>query len=340
MSKRGLILISLILLSLHCSAQKTDSLIQAGKSLRSNENYKQAIEAYLKALKIDKNSPSINYEVAYTYLLINDYKNAIKYCNRIIRLNQEKTVEAYILKGSVLDYMGKSKKSGRLYCNALKKFPNNYLLNYNLGITYYNSNQLTNAKNQFLKAIEIDKLQPNSHFMLGLLMNETGDRVQSMLSLYFFLMLEPNTERSTEAYKILTNAWKQNIEVDSLNSSRFIIKYSPKNINGEFSSIDLSVSSTYAFNLRKNEKGKNDYEIFVSNTSSFFNLLGDYKAINNDTWHTIYFKFFNDLFLANQVEPFCYYISSTCDDVFINSWLELNKDKIQSFSSWANNRLY
>jgi len=339
MSRIFLVSIFAILFSLKSYAQDVDSLIQVGNTLRNSNNPQQAIKVYRKILEIEKSSSIANYEIAYTYLALNDYKNTIKYSNRVINSKSQKTVEAYVLKGSALDYMEKTKKSIKLYNYAIKHYPNSYLLHFNLGISYFNNGQLLNAKFHFLKSIEIDNLQPSSHFMLGLLLNDTGDRVQSMLSLYFFLMLEPNTERSVEAYKLLINLWKKNIEVDSTKTSSYRIGYNPKEGGGDFNTADLLISSIYARSIGRNQQYKNDYLLLISNTVSFFSLLSDYKDFKQDVWHSLYVKFFNDLFINNQAEAFCYYISSTCDDAAINSWLEFNRDKIESFSLWANKRM-
>lgn len=330
----------LFLLSNLSISQNIDSLIQNGNKLRAIGNPDLAIVEYKKALTINKKSSETNYEMAYTYQILNDFENTIKYCNRTIRARSTKVIEAYILKGSALDYLGKQKKSTRLYCQAIKKHPNNYLLQYNLGITYHNRNKLAKAETQYIKSIEIDKLQPSSHYMLGILMNDSGNRVKSMLSLYFFLLLEPNTERSVEALELLTSLWKKNVEVNPLNPGSEIITYNSNKENINFNSIDLAISSIYARNSRLNKQKQNDYEFFISNTLSLFSLLYNYKdTTNQGPWETLYAKIFKDLASANLVEPFCYYISSSKDDIVINTWLESSKEKIDSFSNWINQRL-
>lgn len=339
MSKKYLISFFAILITFHSIAQTIDSLIRIGNELRNSGSHQQAINTYRKIFEYKKNSSLANYEIAYTYLIINDYKNSIKYSNRVIKAQSEKMIEGYIIKGSALDYMRKSKKSIRVYNHAIKLYPNSYLLQYNLGITCYNNNQLANAENNFLKSIEIDKFQPSSHFMLGLLMNEKKNRVQSMLSLYFFLMLEPNTERSVEAYKLLMSLWEKNIEVDSTKPNSLRIIYTPKLGGNDFNAIDLSISSIYASSIGKKQHGKYDYNLFMSNTLSLFNLIGDFKNVNEDVWHNLYIRFFSNLFINNQAELFCYYISTTCDDAIINSWLESNRDRIETFSLWVNENL-
>lgn len=330
----------IIFLLSHLSfSQNIDSLIQNGSKLRNIGNPDLAILEYKKALTINKKSSDANYEVAYTYQILNDFKNTIKYCNRVIRLNSTRIIEAYILKGSALDYLGNQKKSTRLYKKAIKQYPNNYLLEYNLGITFHNRNKLVDAEIHYIKSIEIDRLQPSGHYMLGILMNDRGDRVKSMLSLYFFLLLEPNTERSAEALKLLTNLWRKNLEVNPLNPNSTIIKYNPNKERSNYNAIDLAISSIYVRNSGLIMHKQNDFEFFISNTLSLFSLLGDYNINSQELWRTIYIKMFKDLATINLVEPFCYYINSSNDDIIINIWLESNIEKIDFFSTWVNQRL-
>ncbi len=330
----------LFLLSHLSISQNIDSLIQNGNKLRTIGNSDLAIVDYKKALTVNKKSSEANYEIAYTYQILNNLKNTIKYCNRVIRLKSTRIIEAYILKGSALDYLGKQKKSTRLYCQAIKQYPNNYLLEYNLGITYHNRSKLADAEIHYIKSMEIDRLQPSSHYMLGILMNDRGDRVKSMLSLYFFLLLEPNTERSADALNLLTDLWQKNLEVNPLTPNSAIITYNPNKESIAFNAIDLAVSSIYARNSGLNRPKQNDYEFLISNTLSLFSLLGDYNnTTSQEPWGTQYIKIFKDLATANLVEPFCYYISSSNDDMLLNGWLELNKEKIDIFSNWVNQRL-
>jgi hypothetical protein len=171
-------------------------------------------------------------------------------------------------------------------------------------------------------------------------MNDRGDRVKSMLSLYFFLLLEPNTERSAEALKLLTNLWQKNLEDNPLTPNSVIITYNPNKESIAFNTIDLAISSIYARNSGLNRPKQNDYKFFISNTLSLFSLLGDYNnTISQEPWKSLYIKIYKDLATANLVEPFCYYISSSNDDILINGWLELNKEKIDIFSNWVNQRL-
>jgi len=335
-----LTIILLTIYHLFCYAQNIDSLTIYGIELRNSGNYNQAIQKFQEALSVDKKSPTINYELAVTYLAKNDYRQTIKTCNRIIRTKSQKTIDAIILKGSALDYLGEKNKSIKLYKTAINDYPNNFLLHFNLGISYHNNNQFDEAENEYIKTIELNKLHSSSHLMLGLLMNDYGRRVEGMLSLYFFLLLEPNTDRSVEAYQLLQNLWLQNVEIVKNDTSNIKIFANPKSENKTFNSIDLLVSSIEANTYKQSNKGLNKHENFIRNTDEFFKLFYSFKSHDKENiWENLHLPLFKYINESNLVESYCYYISLTCDDEIINGWHEMNRDKIEIFSRLINSYL-
>ena len=321
-------------------SQSIDSLVAKGDDFRSNGFTELAIKEYQKALGINENSSIAGYNLAYTYLLSGRYDLTIKYCNRIIKGGSEKVLDAYVLKGSALDYMGKHNKSIRMYRRAIKSYPSSYLLYYNLGICYHNKNNLDNAEFQYVKSIEVDKLQASSYYMLGILLNEKGERAKSMLSLYFFLLLEPNTERSIEAIKLLISEWKQNVKIESSGNPSIQATQKIGKMNQSRNALDIEISTIYARNFKLNQQKSTDCELFILSTMSLFNYLIDFQHQDgSESWINQNLNFFRDIALADQTEAFSYYISFTCDDAAINGWLETNRNKIELFSKWMNERL-
>ena len=101
-------------------------------------DYEGAIQFYKKALQSDKNSIQANYELASSYLAIKNYANTLKYADKVIARNLDYVDQAYILKGSALDLMGRKPEAINTYRLALKKYKTNHLLYYNLALTSFN----------------------------------------------------------------------------------------------------------------------------------------------------------------------------------------------------------
>ena len=93
---------------------------------------------YKKALTSNPASVQAKYEMAFTYLQLKDYTNAIKYSEKVIAANKDYVDQAYIVKGTALDYLNKPQDAANIYKQALKKFPKTQLLYYNLALTSFN----------------------------------------------------------------------------------------------------------------------------------------------------------------------------------------------------------
>ena len=334
---RFIIVFLAIILSQNLFSQNIDSLIKEAISLKNQGEYRLAITAFENALKINKNSSEVNLELANIYITSNNYKKALKYCNWIIRNNLTGKAKAYLIKGSVLDYMGKPNRSIRVYKQAILNYPNDYLLHFNLGITYHNRNKINEAESEYIHSIEISPIEPSSHYMLGVVMSQKGERLKSMLALYYFLLLEPDTERSIEAIKLLLELWKQNIEFDPANPSSTKILSSKNKHNA---SLDIEISSIFAKSLSHFTPPIDEFNLLVENTKSLLAKTEIFKdSLEKGIWEKLYFKFYSDLAISNQIEAFSYYTASSCDNSQINGWLETNREKISSFSTWVNKEL-
>ena len=121
------------------SAQEVqNNFIIEGIKMYDKGDYEGALEMYKKALTSNPASVQAKYEMASTYLQLKDYTNAIKYSEKVIAANKDYADQAYIVKGTALDYLNKPQDAANIYKQALKKFPKNQLLYYNLALTSLN----------------------------------------------------------------------------------------------------------------------------------------------------------------------------------------------------------
>jgi len=327
------VFITLFISNGYSQTNDIQSFIEKGIQLHDNGDYKGAIEQYKKALKIDKNSAIANYEIASSYFALKDYKKAIEYADIIINSKSNYADYAYILKGSALDILGKSKESINVYKEGIKEFPNNYLLYYNIALTYYNLKDFKNSETNVQKALVIKPTHPSSHFLLGLIMNDEGNRVKSLLALYNFLLLEPTGERAKNGYNLLITLLKKGVRKDSESSTT--ISISDNKSSDEFRAAELMVSLLEASKSLKENANKTEFELFTDNTKSFFSVLGELKKDNNGFWWDFYVDFFYAMINANYNQTFCYYISQSNEDEKINSWVNTNKDKVEELINWS-----
>lgn len=234
--------------------------------------------------------------------------------------------------GSALDLNGDTKGSVKVYKKGLKYNPGHYLLHYNLALDYVNMGDYKNAEKSAIEALNNNLAHGSSHLLLGNLFHITKNRPKSLLSLYFFLLLEPNTSRSEEALKMLDKQLKAGVEKGEDNQINISIG-NTKSKDG-FGAVDLMVSLLAASrNLEKNEN-LTDAEFFVETNQSFFSIAGELNKKNDSFWWEFYVSFFYSMVKAGHVEAFSYYIQQTRNSEEVNKWLEANTDKVEALKQW------
>jgi tetratricopeptide (TPR) repeat protein len=318
---------------------KIDSLVKIGVKYHDEGRYDDAIRTYNEALLIDKNSPIVNYELSFTYFMKNDCEKSIEHADYAIQNGDEYlSMPAVITKGSCLDNLGKTEESIALFKNAIEKYKPNHLIYYNLGLDYYKISDYANAEDAFLKAIDLKDSHASSHLLLGYTMEKKQKKVQSLLPLFFFLILEPDTDRSKVAYEVLMKQFVGNVEKDKNKPNQINININSSSLGNEFSSAELMLSMMVATKSVKEIKGTADESFFVENTATFFKILGEMKKENNEgVWWAYYIPLFDKIARSEHHETFINYISQSSNPN-AKKWLEENNDKLNRFAEWFQNQ--
>jgi tetratricopeptide (TPR) repeat protein len=309
-----------------------NTFIEEGIAYHDNGEYDKALAAYEKALLFDPQSTVVNYEMALTYFKKNDYKNTIARADMVLKKNDDNLVNAYIIKGSALDMMGEVKESIKLFKKAIRKFPDDYLLPYNLALNHYKLNQMDEAKENVIKAIENNPNHGSSHWMLANIESGQGNTVQSLLANYYFLFLEPNSSRSLDAYTMLQQNFAGNVTKGK--DEAITINISMTDGDDPFSAAALMLGLMGASNMLPENADKTSEELFVENTDSFFQVLGELKKEKEKgLYWNFYVPFFYDLAKSNHLEAYCMYISQSGNEN-AQTWLNENSDKLKAFAAW------
>lgn len=331
------LVIVLAFLSTQLYSQDTvEEYVQEGVVLHDNGEYDKAIETYKKALKINPNSALVNYEIALSYFSKKDYKKSIKHSDKVIDLNDELVLQAYLSKGSSLDMMNKTKESIKVFEKAIESTAGHYLLDYNLALNYYKTNKFDKAETNAINALQKNSNHPSSHLMLANIHQQKGNRVQTLLSAHYFLFLEPNSERSLQVLDLIHENMKRGVSKDVKKDKTINILVSD-NGSQRFSAAELMLSLMEASNSSEENSNKSQEELFEENTKNFFSVLGELNEVETrDIWNSFYIPFFHDLSKSNNIQTYCKYITQAKNQ---NSrlWLESNPDMLDQFDKWLQN---
>lgn len=305
------------------SQVSSERLIRRGVSMHDKGRYSEAINYYQQALKVNPNSMSATYEMSLSYLYLNDYNNALKYSTRVINANfQPLLVDAYCVKSSALAELGKVNDAIKLLSEAIEKCGDEYLLHYNLGLSYFKNKDTKSAITHLRKAIEIDTTHSSAFLLYAYALNDANKWIQSFLSFQFFLLLEPNTDRSKEAFSEMFDIINTNLPESSprLLQEDGVDQYKVYNAIKEYKLTSNSDEDKFAYFEKVTKK-----IIFIlaqNQDDSRRGLLWDF-----------FVPVYNEILTSGYVDAYCRYVSVSSIPSSLEWWSN-NKNKVDKFITW------
>lgn len=361
-----LIITALFNLSAQSEAEQDSiqSLIEKGIEHHDAREYKQAIENYKEALKIDPNSMFATYEMALSYLALRDYKSALLFSSKVIdSKDKDLLVGAYGVKGESLAEMGKVDEAIRLLEKALRENGSDYYLHFNLALNYFNKGDLDKTILQADKALGLNKSQSGPYLLLAYALNDKQIWVQSILSFHIFLLMEPDSHRSKNAFEEMLQIMqvKESSEEpversfiqqqlqrkihpqDSSNVSKKVIPpLTPiHGINRElvYRSIENTKDSLKAIQQETNQNDNdslenNLYTTFKEVTRTLFTVLSkENDGTKNEFIWNFHVPIATKILNSPYFDTYCRYISVAYFPESLQ-WWENNQDSAAKFVRW------
>ncbi|SMO79702.1 Tetratricopeptide repeat-containing protein [Saccharicrinis carchari] len=318
-----------------------ETILTRGISDYETGRYENALSWFTQAFKLKRESNKACYYLSLAHLALENNEEAATYSAKVIKRGGKYSEDAYLVNATVWANLGRNKKARRIYNQALKKYPTNYLIYYNLAFSLHNDKNFEKAQEYATMSIELHPAHASSHLLLAYIMYAQGERVQSMLPLYYFLLLEPESDRSKAAYELLTNLWNQGIRQKGQRDIQLVAAGFHYD---DFAQTELSISLIKAAKNIQNERNeaptsRNNLLVeFAQNNNAFFTILEEASDNKDGFWWDFYVNFFSKLKKNNLNEPFSYYISASRynDDVLL--WMSANMAQFKRFTSWMENQ--
>lgn len=313
-----------------------ETIMNNGMASYELGNYGEAISFFKQAYQYDKTSNLACYQLALTYLSLREFEDAAIYSGKVISKKGEYLEDAYLVHGSAWESLGRSFRAKKNYQEGLTVFPGSYLLHYNLALLLFDSNEFEEAQAHAISAIEILPAHASSHLLLAYIMFDKGERVKSMLPLYYFLMIEQNSDRSIAAYDLLSTLWDQGVRVKGrrdINLVKAGYNYS------EFGEIELAISPVVE--AKKTDEKKvyvpgSRLIKFAENSKTLFKTLSESSTDKDGFWGEFYMNFLSNIENNDISESFSYFISSCKYNEDVVSWISNHSKDFQRFTVWMN----
>jgi len=309
--------------------------ISLGIAYNDTGAYAQASTLYEKVSENDTNYALALIEDAIAKESGEQDSAAIIICRKGIEQKSEYTSDFYNTLANIYIDEGNYEDAITLLKDTIfPKYPNIHTLYFTLGLAQYKMHNYADAINSFEKAIDLDTYDAVSHYYLGRCCLEQGRLIPALLSFQFYLMLQPDKNRSYTVVGL--------IEQMTGNKYQYNKSYSvdpSKYHDSAFTELDLLIRSKIAMNAQY----KSSTTINYTFAKQIQLLLEQLKYIPNtgNYWMEKYVPFFTGLQQKKYLEPYLYFImaSVTSNDPNLQKGVVKNKKKIEKFAQWADGQL-
>jgi tetratricopeptide (TPR) repeat protein len=328
--------ILLILLTLGCqnifaqNSEDAHALVKEGVQLNDVGKYAEAIAKYNEALKLDPNNLYANFEMAYSLFTSNKGNDGIPYLQKVIAAGTSLTPGAYDLLGSIYDRDNQKDKAIEAYNAGIKANPAYQRLYYNLGLVYFRYKDYAEAEKNAIEAIKLDPKHASSQRMYALVCFHQNKRVPALLGFCSFILLEPNTARSVEAYNNIQHILQGGVlKADNGNTT---IQFSPSD-SKDMGTLNMGISLIVVSGQSKQLTGN---ALFEYELKSIFELAGQLSEKKTEAEKDFFWKYNADYFYKLAQSPnitaFARLVSLSTPESA--QWLRDNPQKASDLMNW------
>ena len=336
-------------------------LIEKGIEHHDAREFEQAIENYEEALKIDPTSMIATYEIALSYLAMRDYENASKFSTKVINSNDKDLLAgAYGVKSESLAEMGKVDEAIKLLEEALRKNGDDYNLHFNLALNYFNKGDLDKTIQHVDYALNLNKSQSGAYLLSAYALNDKQIWVQSILSFHIFLLMEPDSHRSKNAFEEMLQLMQvKEITQEPVERSfiqQQLMRHTHQEDSNNVSKIRPPLSTVHGINreflyneIEKTKDSLNNITIdsleidtletelyvkFKEVTRTLFTVLSkENDGTKNEFIWNFHVPIITKILNSNYFDTYCRYISVAYFPESLK-WWENNQDSAAKFVRW------
>jgi uncharacterized protein len=319
---------SLFTLQIYCQENtylSSDQFVNEGIEFHNKGEYEKAIASYRKVSSCDPNYELTCYELALTYYYIDKFEEALSKCKEALSLDYDNAL-VYSLMGSILDDTGRAEEGIELLNSALKKWPFNQNILYNLAICYLNTGRPVQAEGLLIKSVLINPYHTRTHLGLAKANYMMGRITQSYLAYNMVMLLNPSVSNIAAFEEAISQKSKYKIQ-------EYKYPYS-KNVDPEkWDRIKWLLQSELAFDKDFDYNYEYNYTVGRQSLMLFRKLT--FEPSDTSVYNRLYARLFVDINQKTGFETYLNYILKNINNDNVAKWSGKNKDKLDSFVKWA-----
>jgi len=300
------------------------SLTRDGVELANQKNYAAAIDKYKAALTLDADYAPGNYQMAFTLHAMGKGLDGISYLQKVFT---SKTASAnlvngsYDLAGSIYDANHQPQKAIESYKAGIAANPTYQPLQYNLALAYFRNKQYADAEATAVQAIKLDPKHASSIRLYALVSFHQNKRAQALLGFCSFIIMEPNTARSAEAYGNIQHILKGG----ALPAEPGVTISPAAKAQADAQNKVLTKALPTGF------KYPTPGDALTAQLKGIFFALGNIPEADNKDWHGLA-AYFSQLAASPHMPAFARFISMSNPES--TKWAKANEQKMADLQAW------
>ena len=320
------------------STEQQDAAIREGVALHDRGDFDGAIRKYEAVLAENPANVVAIYEMSFAYSEKKDYKKALDIAYRGAQYKSDQLRGFYVLIVNNLDLLGESAKSIEVYKKGLKLFPEDGAIHFNLAVAYKNANKLDDARKTLKAGLAVSPQHTSSHLLLAVVYFNTGYKTPALLAAARFLTLEPSTQRSAAAARVMREALRGGATPGkNPNEINLTFDPNPKKDEGDFSSVDVVLGLSGALSLTEKEKAKTEAQKIVGQLETVFALVAEQAEKKKDSSfvYKFYVPYFAEMKAKGHTEAFAYHALQSTGLPGVREWIDSNGGRVMQFLIWS-----
>ncbi len=320
------------------STESQKQLIKEGVALHDQGDYDAAISRYEQVLRENPANIEALYEMSFSYFQNNDCKKSLEIALKASVYKSDLLGAIYGEIGNCQDDLGKPKDAIETFKLGIKLLPNNYLLHYNLGLTFARLGQMEEARTSLKESATLNPDHASSQNVLSIVFDKGGYKIPSLLAASRFLVLEPTSKRSVPALQLVDKVMQAGVSpAKNGNNINIVVGTGQKKDEGDFESFDLFMGLMKAADYTEKNKGKSEIQHLVDDFNVLFAYLSESTSKSDRTKFTwqYYVPYFVEMKKQGHTEAFVYYINQQGNKAGVGEWLKQNQNKVAAFLNWS-----
>lgn len=298
-------------------------------------------EAYAKFEGVYKANPDCTmavYEMALVHFAKKEFQRAIDMAaiGAAYKDQPGPLAQYYSLIGNTLDAAREPRKAVEVYQKGVEVAPAVGLY-YNMGVTQAQSLSDIPAARASLKAgSRLDPMHASTQLLLGKLFGLDGLQTPALFALSRFLILEPATARTSEAYQLWFRLLNGTLQTGADGKATIAVNPDQKRDEGDLSKLDLHISLS-KIAAAQSAEAKSQIQAMADQLDMLFRVFDKVEPGDDKDMfvYTYYMPYFTQMQKQGHVQPFVYYVSQRTNLPGVREWLTVNQDKVSAFLDWS-----